>query len=148
MTAPDRRIQKYCCEDISKIKNYKEAKADPVRIWEVHHIKEEEGKTPEQLKKADEYYNRPASELIFLTRSEHRRLHNSMRIGEKNPNFGKKRSDESRSKMSKSMRRYNFCPLKIISLINIQNKSYSAAAKELKCSVQTVRRRYLELIEK
>ena len=147
MTAPDRRIKKYCCEDISKIKNYKEAKADPVRIWEVHHLKENEGKTPSQLKKINEYYNRPADELIFLHREEHRKLHNSMRLGENNPNFGKKRSADTRLKTSKSMRK-SICPLLVITLINIQKKSYSAAARELGCSVQTVRRRFLELIDK
>ncbi len=33
----------------------------------------------------DLYYNRPAAELIFLTQSEHRRLHST---GENNPFFG------------------------------------------------------------
>ena len=69
----------------------------------------------EQLKMHDMYYNRPANELIFLTHSEHIRLHNSgkyfseehrRKISEANK--GKKRapfSEEHRRKISEAAKR-------------------------------------------
>ena len=70
----------YCCEDISLIENYKEAIADEEKMWDVHHRREcdENGKTLftcKQLIEMDLYYHRPASELIFVTRSMHKKIH-------------------------------------------------------------------------
>lgn len=49
-------------------------------MWEIHHRREsdENGRTlftHKQLKEMGLYFNRPASELIFLTRSLHYKLH-------------------------------------------------------------------------
>ena len=49
-------------------------------MWDIHHRREsdENGKTlftHKQLKEMNLYYNRPASELIFVTRSIHKKLH-------------------------------------------------------------------------
>ena len=68
----------YCCEDLSLIENYSLAVADTTQTWDCHHRGEilpcgrYEAK---DLKKFDLYYNRPASELIFLPHDEHIRLH-------------------------------------------------------------------------
>lgn len=70
----------YCCEDIALIENYHQAIADQTRMWDIHHRNEcdDEGKTlftHKQLKEMNLYYNRPASELMFVTRSMHWKLH-------------------------------------------------------------------------
>lgn len=91
----------YCCEDISKIENYEKAIADKTNTWECHHRLEthtSDGErrlvdiSVEELKALNMYYNHPASELIFLTTSEHDSLHKR----------GKKHSDETKRKMSES----------------------------------------------
>jgi len=73
-------ISKYinilCCEDPSLIKNYELAINDDTQIWDCHHRLEiDEKKSAQQLKNENRYYNRPASELIFLTKSDHWTLH-------------------------------------------------------------------------
>lgn len=71
-------VKKYCCEDISDIENYDKAIADTTKVWECHHKFETMCLFPVSVKKLKEqglYYNRPASELIFLTKSEHLKLH-------------------------------------------------------------------------
>jgi hypothetical protein len=74
------RCYAYCREDLSLIENYDKAVADTTQIWRCHHRLEiqDEGKTIYSVKQLQEmglYYNRPASELIFLTLSEHNKLH-------------------------------------------------------------------------
>ena len=70
--------KKFCCDDISIIENYDIAVADTTQTWDCHHRGEVLpcGRfSRSDLKKFGLYFNRPASELIFLTHSEHRRLH-------------------------------------------------------------------------
>lgn len=76
--------KRYCSEDISLIENYHQAIADKERMWDIHHRKEcdEEGRTlftGKQLIEINLYFNRPASELIFVTRSMHWKLHRELR---------------------------------------------------------------------
>ena len=94
-------IQKYCCEDISKIENYEKAKANNFEGWNCHHRLETHNSDgekrlvdllAEELIALDMYYNRPADELIFLTRSEHTIIHNK----------DKCRSTETKKKLSDS----------------------------------------------
>ena len=73
----------YCLEDISLIENYHQAISDENKMWDIHHRREcdENGRTlftHKQLKEMNLYFNRPASELIFVTRSMHRKLHREM----------------------------------------------------------------------
>lgn len=75
------RLLEYC-KEYQKIENYELAKADNFKGWEIHHRLEitldgELAYTKDDLVKMNMYYNRQHFELIFLTRSEHRRLHNS-----------------------------------------------------------------------
>lgn len=68
----------FCCEDLSLIENYDKAIADTAQTWECHHRGEVLpcGRfSVDDLKKFGLYYNRPAAELIFLTKAEHTRLH-------------------------------------------------------------------------
>lgn len=77
------RVYRYCRKDeIEKIENYELAKNDPNEVWVIHHRLEltlngEFAHTPCELKRLGMYYHRPYYELIFLTRNEHQKLHNS-----------------------------------------------------------------------
>ena len=80
----------YCSEDVSLIENYNEAISDEEKMWEIHHRREcdSEGRTlftRKQLIDMDLYLNRPAGELIFVTRSMHKKLHREMleKLGKK-----------------------------------------------------------------
>lgn len=82
-------IKKYCCEDISLIENYDEAINDKTQIWHCHHKAEVLpcGRfSINDLKKFNLYYNRPANELIFLTKAQHNHIHKAYKNGRKNPN--------------------------------------------------------------
>lgn len=108
----------YCCEDISKIENFELATSDETRMWDIHHRKEIiENKTRKDLIAEGKYYNVPASELIFLTRSEHMKLHSNNRSdelknkisestkGTNNGMYGKHQSEETRRKISETRKR-------------------------------------------
>ena len=100
--------KRFCSEDIALIENYQDAISDKNKMWDTHHRREcdENGKTlftKKQLKEMGLYFNRPASELMFVTRSMHKKLHreqmgNCGKIGGKKtgkkygPINGKKRS--------------------------------------------------------
>ena len=76
----EKKAKRYCSEDISLIEHYHEAIADEERMWDVHHRREcdENGRTlftSKQLTDMGLYFKRPASELIFVTRSMHWKLH-------------------------------------------------------------------------
>ena len=70
----EKYAKSFCCEDISLIENYELAINDTTQTWECHHRRGTiySGK---DLKEIGEYYNRPATELIFLTPTAHRQLH-------------------------------------------------------------------------
>lgn len=81
-----RRIHKYCSDDISQIENYESAKNDSSQIWDLHHRLElgsDYENTKSELEMMNLYWNRPANELIFLTREQHIRLHSSVRVENK-----------------------------------------------------------------
>ena len=70
----------FCSEDISLIENYQAAISDEKKMWDVHHRREcdESGRTlftRKQLIENGLYLNRPASELIFVTRAMHNKIH-------------------------------------------------------------------------
>lgn len=109
-----KHVGEFCREDLSLIENYDKAIADTKNMWDCHHRLEIQGDkilSRKDLIIMGLYYNRPASELIFLKTSDHRRLH----IKNKKPSFSKikrihynwfkkKRilSEETRRKMSES----------------------------------------------
>lgn len=111
----ENNVKRYCCEDISKIENYEEAVNDITNTWECHHKMEliETGavvnSTKQDLIDWGIYYNRPADELIFMTKIDHHRLHlkgkglseeAKRKLSESNK--GKKYSDETKRKMSEA----------------------------------------------
>lgn len=96
------------CNNYTEIENYNRAVLDETQVWECHHRKEiDEHKSFKQLKQEGLYYNRPATELIFLTRSEHSKLHRlNMSEEEKRKrsesNKGRKFTEEHKRKMSEA----------------------------------------------
>ena len=77
-------VKEYCNGDITKIENYELAIADNTQTWACHHRLETHNSDGEkrlvhiqkkELIELDMYYNRPPEELIFLTNSEHTKLH-------------------------------------------------------------------------
>ena len=80
----EKYAKSYCSEDISLIENYHEAISDEKKMWDIHHRREcdSEGRTlftKKQLIDMNLYFKRPASELIFVTRSMHNKLHREIR---------------------------------------------------------------------
>ena len=69
-------VYAYCCEDISLIENYEKALNDRTQTWICHHKLGIEF-SREELIANGLYFNRPARELIFLTKAEHKKLHNN-----------------------------------------------------------------------
>lgn len=119
-------IQNLYCrdEDQHLIENYELAKADNFKGWHIHHRLEltlngEFAHTPDELKRMGMYYNRPYFELIFLTKSEHQRIHakgrsnitlnkmklslsQSQRTGKLNNFYGKHHTNATKQKISKA----------------------------------------------
>ena len=116
------RVKRFCKDEVSLIENYDKAIADTTQTWECHHRDEIRilpsgmvaHRTSEELKENGRYFGCPANELIFLTRSEHKRLHgiyqseekkarisNSMK-GRPSSQKGRTASIETRAKMSAS----------------------------------------------
>lgn len=89
----------YCYEDISLIENYENAMNDKTQTWDCHHrVETIMNCSAEELIAQGCYENRPAHDLIFLTKGEHTRLHH----------VGKKHSEETRAKMSASLKGRKF----------------------------------------
>ena len=88
-----KQVKKYCKDNISRIENYNKAISDSEQTWDCHHRRENIYSKKELIEK-NEYYNRPASELIFLTNSEHNSLHKK----------GKTFTEEHKRKIAESLK--------------------------------------------
>lgn len=96
----EKQARLFCGEPIENIENYEKAVSDKTKTWHCHHIWETMlGYSAKELKEMDEYYGIPAQNLIFLTPSEHRRVHNN---GELNNFYGKHHTEENKMKISKA----------------------------------------------
>lgn len=98
---------KYFCKDIKNVENYDKALADNFRCWELHHRLETHNSdgekrsvdiTQKELIALGMYYNRPATELVFLTKSEHRTLHHK----NKQYRYGKHHTEEAKKKIGEA----------------------------------------------
>lgn len=107
--------QNYCSEPLSHVENYDKAMADKTHTWDLHHRLEIETlpdgqvvlRTAKELEEMGRYWHVPASELIFLPRGEHIRLHCRNRPLELRKRIaeslrGRKASESARLKMSAS----------------------------------------------
>lgn len=102
----EHQAKKFCKDDISKIENYEKAVADTTQTWDIHHRLEltldgEFAHSSGELRRLGMYYNRPYFELIFLTHSEHTRLHKK----------GKEFTAEHKRKMSEAKKGRKLGPL-------------------------------------
>ena len=90
-----KNVYRFCCEDISLIENYDKAVTD-TETWDCHHRREtDELLSRKQLRDLNKYYNRPAAELIFLTHSNHQKLHATV----KHNMLGKHHTTDAKNKM-------------------------------------------------
>lgn len=90
----ENNVKRYCNGDITQIENYEKAIND-TQTWDCHHRKEtDEGLSTKQLDELGLLFDRPASELIFLTHEEHMSLHHK----------DKYVSGETRKKLSESLK--------------------------------------------
>ena len=96
----------FCCEDITKIENYEQAVSDKTQSWQCHHRSEVlpcGNFSANALKRFGLYWHRPASELIFLTRSQHSSLHRkNQTLEEKMKRKNRVVSQETRERLSKA----------------------------------------------
>lgn len=100
----EKQIRKYCCGDISKIDNYECAIKDKIQVWDCHHKKEIENGlvvSVEELVRNGLYYSRPPDELMFLTKSQHSKLHNKGKCPWDYRDV-RKHADEEKMKISRS----------------------------------------------
>lgn len=76
-------VSKFCSGNITEIENYDKAISDNTQTWHCHHRMEIQPDGTRLSRKRmiehDIYYNVDPCMLIFLTESEHRRIHTSGR---------------------------------------------------------------------
>ena len=139
-------VKTYCCEDLSKIENYDVAINDKSQTYDCHHRLETHylnGEERDIIMTHDElitsgiYYNRPASELIFLTRKEHNKVHekyvvsrstspealykNSIHnMGELNGFYGKHHSSETKKIISENRKGKHYYNNGIIEVLRFE----------------------------
>ena len=73
----EKNVNSYCSDDITLIENYNDA-INSTEMWVCHHrleIQDDKRYSKRQLIEMRLYYDRPHNELIFMTTSEHMRLH-------------------------------------------------------------------------
>ena len=107
------------CKEYENIENYQKALADNFKGWNCHHRLETHNSDGErrlvdisadELKALDMYYNRPSSELIFLTVKEHSVFRKGKHLSEetrkklREANKGKHLSEETRKKLSEAQK--------------------------------------------
>ena len=104
-----RKVKKFCKDDISLIENFEKAISDSNQTWDCHHRRENIYSRKELIEN-NEYFHRPAEELIFLTPFEHNSLHkkgNKNMLGKPSWNKGRQFSNETKLKISKALKGKN-----------------------------------------
>ena len=103
MKLSQRHVYKiYCSDPLDKIEHYEKALAENFKGWCIHHRLEiqPDGTRVSMQELIDQglYYDRPASELMFMRREEHTSLHNIGNTYIK----GKHHSAETRNKIAEA----------------------------------------------
>ena len=112
--------KKFCKDDITLIENYDKAISDQTQTYECHHrleltLEGEHANSVQDLIRLDMYYHRPYFELIFLTKSDHYKLHLPYRnteefkrkIGDSSKGRHWKLSEDTKRMLSKAMKGKN-----------------------------------------
>lgn len=124
----------YCCEDISLIENYNEA-INSDEMWDCHHrleIQNDVILNRNELISIGKYYKVFAKDLIFIPKTEHRKMHNRFpkhtnewyeKIKSKNSG---PRSEETKQKLRKPKRRHKWLTPtgEIIEMSGVNAKRY------------------------
>ncbi len=97
-----KHTNRFCKDDITLIENYEQALNDSTQTWDCHHRLETDlGLSVNELREQGKYFNVPANELIFLTHSDHMKLHTQ---GKESPMYRKHHSEESNRKRSEKLK--------------------------------------------
>lgn len=105
------QARKYCYEDLSLIENYELAIADKTQTWHCHHrVAIIMNCTRKELIAKDCYENRPAHDLIFLTKSKHMSMHASMQFKGNKNRLGKKHTEDTKQKISNACKGQHLTP--------------------------------------
>lgn len=133
------QAKRYCKSDIKEIEGYNEAVNSDKRYC-CHH-RNGLNVSREDLIEKGLYYDRPASELIFLEFGEHSRLHNKGKIGENSPMYGKHHTEETKKKQSDALKNRYFSDehrRKISDSMKGKNKGKFTGAKNHKAKRCTI----------
>lgn len=111
---PNRKV---CfCTEPEKIENYDKAVVDETQIWACHHRLETHNSdgerrlvniSKEELQALGMYYNRPASELIFMMPGEHSSLHNDQGLNSHSDGYSKIYYEKHRDERLTKSRAYH-----------------------------------------
>ena len=139
----------HICKDYKNVENYTEAINDKANTWVLHHRREVQDGfkiwSKNELINVGQYYNVPASDVIFLPKDVHTRLHNTAinirsgelscvrhLTGERNGMFGKHPKGPSKGfkhvkKRSRSVfvNTYGYTTRELAKLLNIPEGSVS-----------------------
>lgn len=134
------------CKEYWKIENYDQAMTDETQTWHCHHRHEIDWVLPKkELIAIGRYYDVHYSELIFLTREEHVRLHHK---GKEGSWKGKHHTEESKQKMSEAREgknnpnyKYHITVEELNDLYVVQGLSKYRIAKMYGCSPGCIRRK-------
>ena len=109
----ERNTKRFCCESPQHIENYHQAVWD-TQMWDCHHKREIDPDgtrhSVKELMSRGLYFNRPASELVFLSHSEHQRVHH---LGSK-MNVGRPCSEATRKKIAISNTNNPLCSRPVV----------------------------------
>ena len=150
-------VKRFCKDPIEWIENYLEAVNDTTQTWDCHHRNEILlNVSAKKLREMGLYYRVPACDLIFLTHRDHNILHHrgkkrpkefsekmsELMTGERNHQYGKHLSEETKQKISKSMEGKNLKHYisyeDLYELYTIQGLSQYQIAKKYRCGQASI----------
>lgn len=139
--------KRYCIDPVEKIDGYERAKNEPGQ-FHLHHRLEEQGYSRKELISKGLYYERPAEELVFLTREEHVRLHHEGKTlsGESRKNLSEKRKGEKNPMYGKpAYNKINICPAILQMMRYEQHMTYKQIGEHFGVHWSTIQKKLLLL---
>jgi hypothetical protein len=139
-------LYRLCKDNITEIENFYEAISDRSEIYDCHHRLETHDKSGnlrdilisrEELISQDLYYNRPASELVLIKKSEHSSLHRQF------SNIDGHRYLNGDSRQAEYMREYRTDKEKYSKQLE-SNKKYQNKNKKIKEKFREYQKEYYQ----